>query len=73
MGTKKATIKTCDVCHTKVDDGGETWFGGHPFEGWFTVHQHSGSTALSKLNQVRDWDICSKACLIKLGKLVSSN
>lgn len=63
VSTKKETVKICDVCKKRVSDEGETYYGGHPHQGWFEVHQRGGATDLASLQMKRDWDICSVKCL----------
>ena len=65
---KTEKVLVCDVCSRKASDGGGGWIGGHPWDGWFHLNQHGGSTMLSELQRKRDWDICSKECLKKLAE-----
>ncbi|MEI7534234.1 MAG: hypothetical protein WCK57_07665 [Verrucomicrobiae bacterium] len=64
MATRKSTILKCDVCGKEVTDEGSGWIGGHPFSGWYSLKEHGGSTQLVELNRQKDWDICSKGCLM---------
>lgn len=66
MATKKEIVRVCDVCSKEARTGGEMWIGGHPFNGWFTVSQHGGSTTLDELRKKREWDICSAKCLSEM-------
>jgi hypothetical protein len=59
--TKK--ILKCDICGTQVDDGGDMWIGGHPFNGWLHLTDAGGGTTLEAIHKKREWDICSKTCL----------
>lgn len=61
--TRKETVMICDVCKVRVSDEGETYYGGHPHNGWFTLNQTNGSSALRELNKKRQWDVCSEKCL----------
>jgi hypothetical protein len=63
MATRKSKIIKCDVCGKEVSDEGGGWIGGHPWSGWFTVKEISGSTQLDELLRKKEWDICSKGCL----------
>lgn len=63
MTTRKETVRVCDVCKKRVSDEGEKYYGGHPHNGWFAIHQTGGSTDLDSLKKIRDWDLCSTACL----------
>jgi hypothetical protein len=70
MATKQATIKTCDVCKETATATDEPRYGGHPFNGWFHIKRHGGATDLESLRKVKEWDICSPACLKKLGNTI---
>jgi hypothetical protein len=53
---KKAQIFICDQCGEEVSDGGETYIGGSPFNGWYHIERHGGSTDLASLRAQKDWD-----------------
>lgn len=65
MATKKEVVKICDICEKRVVTGGQLYISGHPFNGWFAITQHGGSTTLHELRKKREWDICSEECLAK--------
>ena len=46
MATRKETVMVCDVCGTRISDEGETYYGGHPHQGWYKLHEIGGSTQL---------------------------
>jgi hypothetical protein len=61
---KKAQIFICDQCGEEVSDGGETYIGGSPFNGWYHIERHGGSTDLASLRAQKDWDFCCDGCAI---------
>jgi hypothetical protein len=66
MKKKKEILLECDVCGSKVEiDSDESWYGGHPFQGWYHLQVYGGSTRLEELRRKKEWDICSKKCLKK--------
>jgi hypothetical protein len=70
MATKLETKIVCDVCKETTTDDGQTYYGGHPFNGWFHIDRHGGATDLASLRKQKDWDICSLKCLKKLAATI---
>lgn len=55
---------TCDQCgKTQSRDCSQQFFGGHPFNGWYHLNRHGGSTSLEDLQKESDWDFCGILCL----------
>jgi hypothetical protein len=71
MATKKETVKVCDMCKKRVSDEGETYYGGHPHAGWFSIFMHGGPTDLDSLKSEKQWDVCGKPCLQRLAVTLS--
>ena len=63
MSSRKEHILICDSCGKEVSDGGGTWIGGHPHNGWLSVTRHGGDTTLESLKRKKHFDFCSVKCL----------
>ena len=53
---KVENVRVCDRCKKRVSDEGETYYGGHPFYGWYHVDIHGGPSDLASLRQQKEWD-----------------
>jgi hypothetical protein len=62
MKLKIETLQ-CDMCGETAEADQDMYIGGHPFNGWYHLNQHGGSTQLQQLRKKRDWDFCSLKCL----------
>lgn len=62
--TRIVTSLVCDHCKTEKSDNGQIQYGGHPHSGWYHLNKINGSTMLSELKKKKEWDFCSKKCLI---------
>lgn len=62
MKSKKEVLQ-CDMCDKWVESDEDMYIGGHPFQGWYHLNQHGGSTQLQELRKKRDWDFCSLQCI----------
>ena len=67
METSKKVLK-CDVCGKTAEAEDTSYFGGHPWQGWFVLKERGGSTMLEELQRKKNWDICSVECLAKFSK-----
>ena len=63
MSSRKEHILICDFCNKERTDNGSTYYGGHPFSGWFHVTVHGGSTRLEELQKKREFDFCDSVCV----------
>ena len=64
MSIRSEQVLVCDFCKKECSDKGQTYYGGHPFNGWIVLKFRGGSSALSELQKKRDFDFCSRACLM---------
>lgn len=64
MSERREHILICDQCGSKKADNGQTYYGGHPFHGWYQVLMYNGSTQLSELQKKHSYDFCSKDCML---------
>lgn len=64
MSIRAEEILTCDNCNKSAVAKIEKYYAGHPFNGWFHVRFHGGSTALAELQRKREFDFCSCNCVL---------
>lgn len=64
----KMTIeqRKCDCCGQIIGQPtNNIMFGGSPWDGWMELKFTNGSTQLQELQKKKEFDFCSKDCLIK--------
>lgn len=64
MATIIEEVLVCDHCSRECRTNGQTYYGGHPFSGWFSVTEHNFSTSLDNLQRKKKFDFCSAECLL---------